>query len=329
MTDTDYIKKLSSLILLLILTSIFGFWQISRAYQIQDLPGTLVEGDIVLGPTKIELFLEPGETATREIMVTNRTGGTINFSVAIEDFKGSRDPGQTIILMGEEKGPYSLRDWLKPEINGFTLNHGQRIHIPIEISIPQDAEPGGHYGVVFALAQPPTPKGEAEEEKVEGQVAIISRVGTLFFVRIPGAVNENGALKDFKAQKKYYEKGPISFELFYENNGSVHLTPYGIVEVFNLLGKKVSEIEIDPWFAMPDSLRSREIKWEKGFLFGKYTALASVNRGYQDIIDQKSVEFWVIPWKIILAGFVALILIILFFYWIATHFEIRKKTQGP
>jgi hypothetical protein len=320
-------KKIFFLILLITLASGFSFCSVAQAYQIQDLPGTTVEGDIVLGPTKIELFLEPGEKTTREIMVTNRTGRTIDFAVGIEDFRGSRDPEQTVILMGDEKGPYSLRDWIKPEIEEFTLEHGQRIHLPVEISIPSDTEPGGHYGVVFALAKPSIPAAEAEKETAEGQIAIISRVGALFFVRIAGEVNEDGFLKDFKASKNYYESGPVPFELFFENNGSVHLTPYGVIEIFNLLGKKVDEIEIDPWFALPDSLRLREIKWEKGFLLGKYTAVASVNRGYEDIIDQKAIEFWAIPWKIILAGLVGLFLIILFFRWIISKFEIRRKSQ--
>lgn len=322
-------KKIFFPILISGLVLIFGFCQSAKAYRIEDMPDTRVEGDIVLGPTKIELFLEPGESLIREIMVTNRTGGTIDFTIAVEDFKGSRDPSQTVIFLGEEKGPYSLKDWLKPEVRDFTLNHGQRIHLPVEISIPSDAEPGGHYGVVFALTKPKVPTTEAEKERAKGQIAIISRVGTLLFIRIRGEVEEAGFLKDFRTSKKYYEKGPIPFELLFENNGSVHLVPYGIIEFFNLLGKRVGEVEIDPYFAMPDSLRLREVKWDRGLLFGKYTALASINRGYQDIIDQKSIEFWVIPWKIILAGVIGLFFFILFLRWIATHFEIRKKISTP
>ena len=318
-------KKTALLVLISLLIGILGLEQSSQAYQTQDLAGTLVEGDIVLGPTKIEIFLDPGETATREITVTNRTGRTIKFGIEIEDFKGSHNPDQTIVLMGKEKGPYSLRDWVKPEIEEFTLNHGQRIHLPVEISIPPNAEPGGYYGVVFVVTKPDLSETEAESEKTKGQVSIVSRAGALFFVRVKGDVEESGFLKDFKTGKDYYEQGPISFEVFFENNGSVHLTPYGVVEIFNLFGKKVEEIELDPWFVMPDSLRLREAKWEKSFLFGRYTALASVNRGYQDIIDQKSIEFWVIPWKIILAGLIALFLIVWFFRWIMNHFEIRKK----
>jgi len=297
------------------------------AYGIETLPGTAVEGDIVLGPGKIEAWLNPGEKTTRMIYFTNRTGRTIDFLVNIEDFKGSRDPEEGTIFMGEEKGPYSLKDYLHPEVEKFTLEHGQRISLPIEITIPEDAEPGGRYGVVFASALPPEIEIKPGEE-VKPMVGIISRVGCLLFIRVKGEVIEDGFLKSFgtKDAKKYFEQGPINFELLFENNGNVHLAPYGMIEIKNLFGKKVDEIEIDPYFAMPDSVRMREMKWERELLFGRYTALASVNRGYQDIIDQKSIDFWVIPWKIILAGLVGLFLIIWFFRWITGKFEIRRKT---
>lgn len=295
------------------------------AYQIQDLPGTEVKGDVVLGPTKVEFFLNPGEKATKELMITNRTGETITFTLGVEDFTGSRNVNESVVFLGDAEGPYSLKDWLKPEVSEFTLKHGQRIHLPVEISIPLDADPGGHYGVVFAVIKSPFSEGEGGEKAVQGQISIVSRAGSLFFIRVNGETEEEGLLTDLKTSKKFYEKGPIPFQVFFENNGSVHLTPYGTIEIKNILGKKVDEIELDPWFVMPDSLRLREVNWEKGFLFGKYTAVISVNRGYQDIIDQKSVEFWVIPWKIVLAVLIVLILIILFFYWVASKFEIKRK----
>lgn len=313
-------------ILILGLTFAFNVRKAS-AFEIETLPGTAVEGDIVLGPGKIEVWLDPGEKVTKTIYFTNRTGRTVDFLVNIEDFKGSRDPNEGTIFLGEEKGPYSLKDYLHPEVEKFTLEQGQRISLPVEISIPEDAEPGGRYGVVFASALPPKIEEKTEEKEAKPTIGIISRVGCLFFVRVKGNVTENGFLKNFETKdtKKYFEKGPITFEFLYENNGNVHLIPYGIIEITNLFGKKVAEIEVDPYFAMPDSVRLREAKWDRGFLFGRYTALASLNRGYQDIIDQKSIEFWVIPWKIILVGILGLLLIVLFFRWIASRFEIRKK----
>jgi hypothetical protein len=314
-----------SLLLVLVFFSIGP--TVVLAYEVQDLTGVEEEGDFVLGPGKTELWLSPGEKTTDQLLITNRLGREMNFRVEIEDFKGSRDPEETTVLLGEEKGPYSLKDFLHPEITEFTLKHGQRMVLPVVISIPEDAEPGGLYGSILIATSPPRQGLGIEEEAVKGQMQLISRLGCLYFIRVKGEVTEDGFLKEFRtgATEKFYEKGPISFELFFENNGNVHLMPYGGIEIFNILGKKVDEIEIEPYFALPDSLRLREVSWQKEFLFGRYTALASVNRGYQDIIDQKSITFWVIPWKIILAGLVGLFLVIWFFRWLFSKFEIKKK----
>ena len=316
--------------MLVILTVIGLFFGIraplALAYKIEDLTNVPVENDFVLAAGKVELWMNPGDKDTKEIMITNRLGKTMDFKVEISDFKGSRNPEETVVYLEGEKGPYSLKDYIKPEITEFTLAHGQRMILPVEVSIPPDATPGGLYGAILVSSHPPLTPAEIEKEKAKGQIQLISRLASLFFIRVKGDVNENGFLKEFKTTKKYYEEGPIPFEILFENNGNVHLLPYGIIEIYNTLNKKVDEIELNPWFSLPDSLRSRTVNWDRGFLFGKYKAVASVNRSYQDIIDQKSVEFWVIPWKIILAGLAGLFLIIWFFWWLFSKFEIKRKT---
>lgn len=303
------------------------------AYEIENLDMP-VENDIVLGPGKIELQLDPGQKAKAELMITNRMGETREFTVEIEDFKGSHDPQKAIEFMGEAEGPYSLKNYLNPEISEFVLSHGQRMRLPFEISIPEDAEPGGLYGAVLVSASDPEDlNSAAEKEKAEGQMKLITRIASLVFIRVNGEVTEDGFLQEFKIsepQKSFYEKGPISFEFLFQNNGNVHLSPYGKIEIINLMGKKVGELEVDPYFAMPDSLRKREIEWDREQLFGRYTATLFLNRNYvgeENIIDQKTITFWVFPWKIaliIIAGIVFLILLIRWFFR-KFKFELKKK----
>ena len=312
---------------LMILTVVL-FPVAAKAYIIQDIPETRIEDDFVLGPGKIEAFLEPGEKIQKELLITNRIGMEMEFKVVVEDFKGSQNPKEPAVLLGDEKGPFSLKNYLKPELSEFTLQHGERMVLPVEISIPENAEPGGLYGSVLILSNPPREELKAEKEKAMGQVKIVSRIGALLFIRVAGDVDESGFLEDFKSGKKYYEKGPINFEILFENDGSVHLNPYGKIEIVNLLGKKIDEIEITPFFVMPDSRRMDEVRWNSNFLFGKYKALITLNRGYgEGIIDQKSVVFWVLPWKIILAALAVIFLVIFFIRWLFGKFEIKRK--GP
>lgn len=297
------------------------------AFETQKLVNVPVENDFTLGPGKIEVFLDPGEKINRTLLITNRLGRVMDFKVEIEDFEGSPTGAQAAVLLGEKRGPYSLRDYLYPELTEFTLAHGERMVLPIEISIPEGMEPGGLYGSVLILTSPPEEVPEREKEVSKGQVRLIARIGSLFFVRVKGEVDEDGILEKFDTtdSERFYQKGPISFSIFYRNKGNVHLDPYGIIEIKNILGRKVAEIEVKPYFAMPKSLRYIEVKWERGLGLGPYTATLYLNRGYNDIIDEAKISFWILPWRIILISGIAIFFLFWLLWWFITHFEIRKK----
>lgn len=296
-------------------------------YQIQKLTNVLVENDFTLGPGKTEILLPAGESETRNLTITNRLGRPMNFKIEIEDFVGSLTGERAAILLGEERGPYSLRDYLQPEVMEFTLNHGERIILPIKISIPEDAEPGGLYGSVLVSTSPIEEIAGEEKEDIRGQVHLVARIGSLFFVRVAGEAKTEGWLEEFNTvdNKTFYSRGPVTFSIANKNTGNVHLVPYGTIEIKNVLGRKIGEIEIDPYFVMPQSLRYRQATWEKELALGVYTATLHINRGYGDIIDTAKISFWILPWQIALIILAVLIILIVFFYWILKHFEIRKR----
>lgn len=284
-----------------------------------------VLGDFVVGPGKFDASLTPGETRNFNLDVTNRMGEERIFLIEIEDFTGSRSSDQTVILLGSERGPYSLKDYIKVPTFEFSLKHGERARIPITVSIPYDEEPGGRYGsVVISTVSKPSERGDGD---VRGGAAIISRIGTLFFVRIPGGVDEEGEMQTFrtKAGKRIFGSTPVPFEILFENSGSIHLAPYGEIRINNILGKEVEVIEMDPWFSMPDSLRLREVVWETGWAFGVYNAHAFVNRSYDDIIDEESFIFFVLPWKLILVFLIIVLILVLTIRFLTKRFEFRKK----
>jgi len=295
---------------------------VDAEYKIETVDvSNLVNKDFVVGPGKVELELNPGESKTAIITVTNRMGDTRLFSLGVEDFTGSRNPQETVVLLGDERGPYSLRDFLQFESQTVELKDGERALIPVTVTLPTDAEPGGRYGSV--LVSVTTKAAEAAQRS-----AIVSRLGALFFVRVPGEVQEEGELTGFTTanNKKFFGQGPIDFRLLYENNGSVYVNPYGEIQVKNLIGEEVGMVQVEPWFSLPQSLRVREISWNRSFMFGRYTAVASINRGYGDIVDTATVSFWVIPWKIALAGFAGLFVLIFCIRFVVTRFEFKRKS---
>src|SRR6185503_3421375 len=103
-----------------------------------SLPST---HDFVVGPAKFDLTLNPGESQTLDLTVSNRLGQDKSFALEVEDISGSENPGTPVILLGTDRGPYSLRDYLHFPTTTLDIVNGQKAHIPVTITVPADAQP--------------------------------------------------------------------------------------------------------------------------------------------------------------------------------------------
>ncbi|MFA6424301.1 MAG: hypothetical protein WCV83_03255 [Candidatus Magasanikbacteria bacterium] len=317
------------LLLIVMLLLVFVVAKPVHAFSIEKLPNFSAAGDFIIGPGKTELRLNAGDRDAKNINVTNRYGTAMDFKIEIEDFAGSSNPEDALVLLGGEKGPYSLRDFLHPEVFTFRLNQGERITIPVVVNIPQDAQPGGLYGAVIITTQPIANNSTADQNSTKGNITIVSRVASLFFVRVNGDVLESGKLLSFTADKNYYTEPKINYRFLYQNDGSVYLNPYGLLTVKNIIGTEIEQIQISPYFVMPGSVRQKDINMSRSLMFGRYSATLQLNRGYSDVIDTKTIYFWVLPWKQVILSITALFGLIVIFKlvssWFSRNFEIKRK----
>ncbi len=319
--------KISISIALFVLAGIFFPIYTNAAYQVEQLPDATVYKDFVVGPGKIQLDMKPGQTKIVNIIVSNRLGSQKDFQLQLEDFTGSRDTARPVVLLEDERGPYSLKDYLEIASSTVSIAHATRVTIPVTVRIPSDAQPGGLYGSVV-ISTVSSPADQSSTDDSAGKSPIVTRIGTLFFIRVAGDVKEDGKLTDFTLSNNssiLFNEEPIDFRMLYENNGTIHENPYGLITIENIFGSTVGSVEVEPWFALPNSLRLREVAWSPKFLFGRYVATAEINRGYGNIIDTKTLTFWVIPWMIILLTLVGLIIIIGGLRWILSRFKIARK----
>jgi len=295
-------------------------------YETEGLLGNKIIGDFVVGPGKLDLTILPGQTKVVEITVSNRTGESRIFEIEAEDATGSNDPSRAVVLLGDDRGPYSLKDYVSVEQTRFELEHNRRARIPVTISIPADAEPGGLYGSLLVS----TVAKEAEKGDTAGTApksAIIARIGSLFFITIPGDVAKEGKLVDITTvpEKKFFQDGPVQLGILFENTGSVHLAPKGELRVHNMFNEEVGFLELEPWFVMPKSLRLREVTWGREFLFGRYTVTAQINRGYEGIVDEMSYSFWILPWKPLVGVFAVVFVVLFLLRSFFRKFEFKRK----
>lgn len=260
---------------------------------------TIPTGSFVVRPAKVELAIAPGGSETRSLTLTNSTALPLSVKVSFEDVAPRTqislvdDP---IVLLGADGGEYPLRELVSTKEESVTILSGTSVDVPITIRIPKNTTPGGHYGsVVFTFT--PIFTGTVSQNE---NVAIESRLATLFFVRVTGEAKEEGGLIEFglfnnsKTTRSPTQDTPLRFQVAFENTGTVHLNPYGRISIAPIWGKSVV-LPIDPWAVLPSGTRMREINLHDSLSIGYYTATIEQNRGYQDIVDTREVHFWVMP----------------------------------
>lgn len=298
----------------------------STWYKSERISGDVEIGDFVVGPGRSEVELAPGESKTIEISVTNRISDDRLFEFVVEDITGTDDGASLVAVKEGEVSPYSIVDYISFPENTINLALGERARIPVTITVPADAEPGGHYGSIFIST---LRKGEAATDAAPQPTSpIIARIGSLVFLTVKGDVERSGITSGVDVidnGKLWFEEGPIDLGITYENTGSVHLNPYGEISITNMIGEEVGFVELEPWFVLPKSIRNREVTWDREFLFGRYTIEARVNRGYDDVVDTVSTSFWVLPWKIVGGTFAVLFIIIFGLRAFFRTFEFKRK----
>jgi hypothetical protein len=302
-----------------------GLETVSESWYTTDtISGQVDVGDFVVGPGRTELSMSPGETAISYLTITNRISEERIFRLEVADISGTSDGSAALRVIEGERGPYSILDYISFPENEITLSLGERARIPITVSLPGDAEPGGFYGTLLVS----TIQVSNDTAEAVPTSPIIARIGSHFFISVAGDQDISGESFNLSVlpTQWWYESGPMTLALAYENTGSVHVNPYGEISVTNLFGDEVGYIELEPWFVLPQSIRTREVVWSREFLFGRYTAKATINRGYDDILDEVQVTFWVLPWRLlalIFGGLFVTIFIIRFFF---RTFEFKRKS---
>lgn len=278
-----------------------------------------ITGQIVISPTKIELNADPGDRATREISLTNRTGEPVTFQFTTEDFEGSTDPSQATVFKGEDGSPWGAAEWIEPEVSSIVLDQGETLTLNATIRVPPNAEPGGHYAALFA---------SRTIDKVEDGAAIqvTERVGTLFLITVSGNIIHDGTL-DEPEIKGFSEYGPVNIGLVFNNMGNVHAKPTGKVVIRNLFGQVVAQIPVEEWVVLPESSRRTLVQWGGKYHFGRYTATAEIGYSEERSLILAQTSFWVIPWKIVAAVVAALAAVLAFVYLIRKRGQAGKQSR--
>ena len=303
------IKKLFAISTMLVM--ILSFAVITKA---QD-----AEVGITISPPVEEREVTPGENYTGKIKVTNNSSENLTLETQVQDFLAQgEEGGKTFIDPSDDNAVYSLAKWVKIE-KDFSLNKGETKEISYTIEVPETAEPGGHYGVVFF-----SPKSSSAA--VNGSGAVVQpKIGTLLLVTVKGDIRYGAKVAEFSTDKNLYTNSlnQIDFTTRFQNLSTIHVKPTGTIEIKNVLGSSVGSLAVNESGnnVLPDSIRAFSNQWEKKYGFGPYKATLNLTYGDGEVVTEV-MTFWIIPWKETLAIALGIVLIV----WIVSRLQWRKAS---
>lgn len=242
-------------------------------------------------PTVIELDGNPGDTLEGSFKIVNGSEISLLLNAIAKNFTASDEVGGVNIT--EDDTSYSLAKWVTIDpVSAEVDARGSQI-FNYTIDIPEDAEPGGHFGSLIV-------KTEAVRVDLTGP-SVAQEVGPLVLVRIAGDTFQEASIVEFNTIDSFVEKGPVTFETRVKNTGNVHFKPKGKIEIKNMFGSVVTTIDLDEQNVLPDSIRKLTNDWNPtGLTVGRYTADLTVVYGVDDTIVTSSTTFVVFPYKTII-----------------------------
>ncbi len=265
-------------------------------------------------PTIFDMMAEPQQAWSSGVKVINNNDFELTVYATAVNFvpQGERGHGAFLPIAPTEEGT-TLASWMTLPEEAIVIPKESSVVVPVQISIPADASPGGHYAAVMIGTKPPV-----EEGSLEIQTSQI--ITALFFVRVAGAVVEDGFIRTFRPAHWFATSPTMDFMLRFENKGTVHLQPQGEIRITNMWGKERGIIPINHETnfgnVLPNSIRLFEYSWrgEASVLdIGRYTAdLSLAYGGATRNFETRTVSFWVIPLKPVLITLLVLVGIIFF-----------------
>jgi hypothetical protein len=284
--------------------------------------GCAIASAITISPAREETTADKGEVLSKSFLIINDqdTDQTLYTSVEAFDSQGeSGTPNFTASKTG-------LPSWVTVT-DKVVIKKGERVTVPYTITVPADAEAGGHFAAIFVSTVPPAAD--------QSQVSVGAKVGMLILLKVTGEIKEGGGVVSFtlKEDKKMYTSIPLDFSYRFSNSGNDRVKPAGNIVITNTLGGEVAKIDANKnqGNVLPGSTRRFEAKYGEGeapsvsapffdhvsyqyknFALGIYTATLALTFGNGGT-SESTIRYYMLPWQlltVVLVGGVLLLLVL-------------------
>jgi hypothetical protein len=276
-----------------------------------------------LSPTRLELDADPGKRIQSTIKIYNDEKISRTYYLSAATFETKDETGEPEFVPGTS----GLVSWLS-FANSIEVGAQESREVPVSISVPANAEPGGYFAAVFASVVPPS-------ERDSGTVAVQTDTGVLILFRVNGQFPTDDSILEFDTKNKqhWFANLPIEFYFRFQNSGADRAQPLGDILIKNIFGNltKIVTANKGAGNVLPKSVRKFDSAWVtnggdevekhtgvveypkftgfwshvqyewKNFAFGRYHAELNVTVNNDSSRSHaKDFAFWIVPWHLLL-----------------------------
>jgi len=269
---------------------------------------------IGVSPAVIEVAGSAGQQIQRELTISNQTGIGLPVSTKVESLIDTDE-----VISSSIRQQFDGSSWISLDEESFLMGTDETKKIPVMISIPKDATPGGHYAQISIRGL------TLENGKLEGSGTsiVVPEITVSVFITVAGYINErlNLASSDiFGITVAQGSEKLINFNI--ENRGNVHalVVPMLILEKN---GKEYSKTALTPKVILPNSIKSYSETWQVPKPSGIYSARIEFSYGNSaKTVASPNEKVAVMPpvWKLILLATAVLLI-----RYVALHHKNLKK----
>ena len=195
-------------------------------------------------PLRMEYKATPGETVQGQLTVHNTSDTPQKIVIKKSDFDMDENQENMKFLNGTDQDPstykeypHGLQQWLTLPKEDIIINPQEKAIVPYEITVPEDAAAQGYYGALFVSSVP-----VSQDTQTSGiGMRLRTQVAHLVLLDVEGSLQDL-SLKDFTIDEEDLNK---PFDIVVYNNGNVHSSPEGTVEVMDIRGNTIKQVPLN------------------------------------------------------------------------------------
>jgi len=225
------------LTLLILFMSVFP-----KVFAVEEGNTTGLDMGTSLSPVKFIFDVNQGEIASGEMTIYNVTSIANYVYTYVSNFKSDGVSGIPVFIKEKMELNDSLKDWItfdkeKYLVENVVKNNTNATKIKFNISIPKNAEYGGHYAAIMVSINDPKKSLIPDT----GNIAFAADPGCIILLNVKGKVSRDLILKGFLATDPFlkekndqwlFEWMPVEFTTQLENMGNSHTFPIGNIIVY-------------------------------------------------------------------------------------------------